>query len=925
MPARIAILLVWATLLYGPRELCAQGVVRNDFEAPETVLRPAGSDVSFKLEAHQHVTQGAHSGHGCEWIRTSGSNGTFVYFSHVIGPARVISELSPSIWVKADRPGVQIVARVVLPRSVNPSTGKPMTARILGSDYQQVGSWQQLKFDRLPLAVERQARLLRTQFGPTVDEREAYVDRILLNVYGGPGVTNVWVDDLEVNGLVSPSSAGAPKASVVGVTPQAVAEQVAAWPGGQGVPRVEMKLSAMLVGGRPFFPRAIEHRGEPLARLQSLGFNTVWLAQPATSEQLREATALGLWLIAPPPSARELESRNAEGATPKLGTLFDPVLVWDLGRGLATSELEATRRWAKLVQAADPRARPLLCAPESDLKSYSRPPFKMLLARREVIGTSMDFMQYIDWLRQRSELALGGTPLWATIQTEPSPQLTEQVALISAGRAPAPVVQESQMRSMVHCALAARARGVCFTSNTRLDGNDPATERRAALLELMNLELELIGRWPAAGSFAPTASTSEAHITGAVIETDRSRLLLPVFAPSGSQFVLANASKPTLSFRVPGVPEGNDAYELSHTSLRPLTTHRKPGGTIVVLGESQGNSLRDSVVVFVQSQDEVVLRAIKDTLNKTRTRAAELARRIAADELAQVEYGEQRLSEVGRTVPATARLRTDAVEHLRQSETLMKTDVAAAYYQARRAQQDLRDIQRGHWERAVPKDQSPVADPLTTGFLSLSEHYRLAHELSSAARSENRLREGTFEDLNSLLASGWKYFQHAPASAAATAGAESATIVTTVELAAEAAHAGQSGLRLRAVSSDPKNKPAAIETPPLWITSAPVSVEQGDLVAIEGWIRVVQPVTGSVDGLLIIDSLGGPALAERFVAASDWRQFTMVRAAPKSGSVSLTFALSGLGEVAIDDVSVQIVRRGQPAPQQAQATTAAPN
>ena len=35
-----------------------------------------------------------------------------------------------------------------------------------------------------------------------VDGREAYVSRVLLNIYGGPGVTNVWTDDLEVFGHV---------------------------------------------------------------------------------------------------------------------------------------------------------------------------------------------------------------------------------------------------------------------------------------------------------------------------------------------------------------------------------------------------------------------------------------------------------------------------------------------------------------------------------------------------------------------------------------------------------------------------------------------------------------------------------------------------------------------------------------------------
>ena len=43
---------------------------------------------------------------------------------------------------------------------------------------------------------------MRSQLGTDIDGREAYIQRVLLNVYGGPGVTNVWIDDLEIAGYV---------------------------------------------------------------------------------------------------------------------------------------------------------------------------------------------------------------------------------------------------------------------------------------------------------------------------------------------------------------------------------------------------------------------------------------------------------------------------------------------------------------------------------------------------------------------------------------------------------------------------------------------------------------------------------------------------------------------------------------------------
>jgi hypothetical protein len=47
---------------------------------------------------------------------------------------------------------------------------------------------------------------------------------------------------------------------------------------------------------------------------------------------------------------------------------------------------------------------------------------------------------------------------------------------------------------------------------------------------------------------------------------------------------------------------------------------------------------------------------------------------------------------------------------------------------------------------------------------------------------------------------------------------------------------------------------------------------------------------------------------------------------PRSGPLAVTFALSGLGEAWIDDVSIRVVQRGAPLPpqQQAQQIRAAP-
>ena len=132
------------------------------------------------------------------------------------------------------------------------------------------------------------------------------------------------------------------------------------------------------------------------------------------------------------------------------------------------------------------------------------------------------------------------------------------------------------------------------------------------MLELVNLELDLIDRWPATGNFATAADSSDTHATGAVIETDRSRLLLPMFTPANSQLVMGTSAAPLVNYTVRGVPEEDNAYELSLASFRPLTSKRVAGGTQVLLGELE----RDSLVVF--TRDQLVYSGLNAKLEETR-------------------------------------------------------------------------------------------------------------------------------------------------------------------------------------------------------------------------------------------------------------------------------------------------------------------
>ncbi len=538
--------LLAACALAVPAVSPALAAVPESFEGPQVSWQAAEADLTYRVEAHHRFTGDAHTGQGSELVQISGTGGTHVYFAHDIGTARIVAELVPCVWVKANRPGIQILARVVLPHSPDPRTGQPMVTLIRGDSYSAVGSWQQLKIVDTPQLVTRQVRVLRAQAGPQVDPREAYVDKILLNVYGGPGQTAVTIDDLDVAGIVPIEGTNPNRNAVQPVSANGPIVPVAAstsatnpnWSNAAtGLHQVTLSGSVLLVDGRPFYPRIVATQGEPLAWLKQQGFNTVRSSGQFSDAMLAEAKQLGLWLIGPPPgsAAQGTEGNVLSAITPA----FDPVLAWHLGLGLANRELLPTVALSKQLRQLDRQLRrPLVCSAEEDLLAYSRQ-VDLLSSYRFPLESTLQLKDYGDWIRNRPRLARLGTPLWTAVQTEAAPSIVEQAAALSGKLAAEPSIDVDSMRLLAYQAFCCGVRGIEFGSSSRLDAADEATRTRATALALLNLELELIEPWGAGGNYVTTATSNDPAITGIVLQTETARLVVAMRCPKDSQYVAA--------------------------------------------------------------------------------------------------------------------------------------------------------------------------------------------------------------------------------------------------------------------------------------------------------------------------------------------------------------------------------------------------
>lgn len=870
-----------------PAAAPAQTAWYEGFEAPETTWRDAGGDARYRIQEHRRVQGGAHTGEGCEFVTVVGSQGTYVHLGHEVGRPRVIDELLPTVWIKSDRPGLQILARVVLPRTEDPRSGRPVSTLVRGSSYTKVGHWQQLRIDDVPRLLDRQVRVLRTQLGPGVDGREAYLDCILLNVYGGPGATRVWIDDLDIAGFVARRRGAGEPATPPARPPSA----------GVGRPqpqRVELEDSVLKVEGRPFFPRIIRYQREPLALLKQLGFNTVWLERLPPPGLLEEADRAGLWLVCPPPHpARSDVPDGAVAALAEIGPEYRRVLAWDLGRGLSKDQLQGTRRWAEQVRLADGhRGRPLVCLPDCELRGYSQPVDVLLLERRP-LGTSLELADYATWIRHQPRLARPGTPIWTAVQTQPAAALIQQLAAIEPGRQPPLAVSSEQIRLLAYTAVSSGSRGLVFQSETPLSASDPETRQRAMALELLNLELQLLEPWAAAGSAVAAAQSSEPELAGNVLQANRSRLLVPIWTAPGAQFACGQSAGDRVWLLVPGVPETNKAYRLTPGGLQPPRDQQRETGGVRVTLEEFGLT---GPVLF--AHDPLVINALARRSELIGRRAAELARHLAVRKLHTVRQVATELAPRATPNGQPARWIDAARASLRRCDGYLAVrEYQAAYLSARRAMRSLRLVERAYWEAVTQGLPSPVASPGAVSFATLPWHLRLIDRIASSRPGPNQLPGGDFEDLPAMLKVGWNHFRY-----------PSAGLQTAAELAPAAAHSGRSGLRLSAWAEDPEHPPVVVETPPVWITSPALPVEAGQLVCIQGRVQVPAAITGSVDGLLVIDSLCGEALAQRIGQTTGWQQFTLYRAAPQSGRMTVTFALSGLGEAWLDDVTIRPLR-----------------
>ena len=734
--------------------------------------------------------------------------------------------------------------------------------------------------------------------------------------------------------------------------------------------RIDARAKMLMINGNlPYGVRAIEYRGEPLAFLAGLQFNTIWMRQPPTEALLDEAWQLGVWIICPPPDFDNLQSfvgflnnnggmtddgtRKADGGSLGImGRMFarnrNPILAWDIGRNLTHGEIERVRKYAGLVRDADDRRIPIVGSAESGTRDYSRNIADILLIDRNPILSSLELSDYNTWLNTKVHWARPGTPNWCTIQTQPTEAMLHQWRLFGVGDIPAAAVSEEHVRQQIRMAMANECRGLLFTSNSRLDADYAETKYRAALLELVNMELMLIEGWFSTNRSQQVVRSNSTGVGGILLETDRARLLLPNISVPFGQYVMGNTNYNNVDFLMPGSFETHQANHLIPGGTRPLTLRRVTGGVQVHFDEV------NTTTASFFAQAEPILRAVIP-----RSRHPELGRRSA--ELA-MELAKMRLEQVRKTIRAFQEIQampeglpdlsdgkpiitmSEQESMLRETERSIGTaesyyrqgDFSSAYLQAHRSIAGLQFYERLQWGEAIRNVQHHNMNmvPASVSFVTLPAYIETIKKMVRMKPGENRLPTGDGEDANQWLQAGWRSLRAttegvAPDVAVAdSSAARSGMGGILIRLSPSPSTPASTGGTATLISdSSAENSVIPLETASVWITTPQIPVYAGETLCITGYVNIPQKLQGNVDGLMIFDSLGGEPLALRLTdTGGQWRQFAFYRivptAVPPNASICVTFALGGLGEVRLDDLQIFPIIPDPDAPPPATGTPA---
>lgn len=828
----------------------------------------------WKHDARAVLSRPARTEPGIESLEIQSGNGSFIYLAYPIDPCGIIPELNGSIRLRSAERGYRMGFRVVFPHARHPATHEPLTEVILGTAHEGAGRWSTSSISEVVPKLEERQRFLRQRDGPDVDLREPYIDAVILSVYGYPGVSRIQVDDLVVDGMIAPGMVVDESTSM-----ESISEVI---PTSERLRVLQTKV-----------PRWIQHQGESVAYLQSLGFNAVITQQPQDSLVLDQAAETEMGVIMPPPLSAPA-GRQADR--------YRPVSAWLVGLSLNQAQTETARaRVAGLSRLPPSLARPTVGEAWELYGSYSR--LSDWISVPMPLSTTVRSTQEAAQILRSDLRPIAGrqtpiTSLWTQMPNEWIAQRQMASQILGHEQWLLPDHDRLQtrlqlMRSMMH-----GARGWIFRSPTPLDAGDDTSSARAASFTGLNQEIELLLPWiQASESKWRSIPVDSPNHAASILETPNSQLVLIVAAGPWDQICSPAPMPDRVVVTLPVNGQPREVYRITHAQLERLPTQPTTGGVLVSIDRP---GLVEQIVSVVDTAPVFYLR---DTLARRAANLAENRIDIATQTLQIAQ-----MTAVARQLPEN----DSSWEWIRQAQAdaraannfLVRSEFPRACQAADRATLQAQNVIRTAWDEARSQFLNVSSSTLIASPLSLPLHWELDRALQGRVWGPATIDGVPFSTLDAWQASGWRSNHRLEDS-----------IESTVSITSEVGPTGAPTMLISATSRNGQPVPSGYAGASMRVTSPKIIAPMGSLLHIEGLVQVESIRDQSQSGLLVCDNFGGEALGQ-LVSAYDpsenrWRRISLFRFATHPDGLEIYFETRGQVQAAITDLSVQIIMPAQ--------------
>ncbi len=300
--------------------------------------------------------------------------------------------------------------------------------------------------------------------------------------------------------------------------------------------------------------------------------------------------------------------------------------------------------------------------------------------------------------------------------------------------------------------------------------------------------------------------------------------------------------------------------------------------------------------------DQSIAEKMERKIRQMQGRNAELALLLAKEKFARVLKIDRQLTELGVGLPEATHILAQARRAIAQSQIAFeKQQHNPARRNAKLASRLLRILQRAHWERAVDSLSSPTSTPHTLCFQSLPDFWELVQQLGRGEIEEiTLLRSGQFEDRDAMKVEGWKRD---------VSGSKDILVYDALD--PNNPFQGEYCLRAASIPAQGKQDVTLYE-PAITYASPLFSPRPGDLLHVSGSVRIPRAIQGSLEGFRIYDTHFGHATCLHWKEPSSWQRFELIRPIWKQEDIQIVMELNGLGDVAVDDLKVKIIRFKNP-------------